>query len=222
MHQTKSYWRMATLAAVAGVLSAFVGSACTVTTSTDDDGGAAGASAAGAATAGANSAGAATAGANSAGSNSAGSSSAGANTAGNAGAAATPYECDVPDVDTPAGTLYPSCAPDAEHTDDVCALCIQSSCCDAYKACYAYGPGDQCGYGGPDDAGEISCVQQCVQDGVAESGVYDATLLGTCANKCITKKANGASKDCEESIGLRTNDLIACMADNCQEKCFGG
>jgi hypothetical protein len=221
MQQTKSYWRLAAITAVAGVAVAFVGSACTVTTTTDDGGAAgdffAGAPGAGAPTAGAG--GATTAGA-------AGATTAGAaGVAGTAGVAAVEYECDVvPDPGGPAGTPYSSCAPDAMSADDVCALCIQSKCCTEYEACYAFGPGDQCGYGGPGDMGEISCVQACIQDGVATNGVFDDSLVLTCGAKCATEKSpNGtSSKECGQVIGYRTNDLVDCMTMNCQTKCYGG
>jgi len=218
MQQTKSYWRLAAFTAVAGVALAFVGSACTVTTTSDNGGAAgdffAGAPGAGAATAGAG--GATTAGAS-------GAATAGAATAGTAGAAPTEYACDV-DPGPAAGTPYPSCAPDAMHTDDICALCIQSKCCTEFEACYAYNPGDQCGYGGPGDLGEISCVQDCIQKGVATDGVFDEKLVGTCGAKCTTQKApNGTStKECGQVIGYRTSDLVDCMTMNCQTPCYGG
>lgn len=219
MQQTKSYWRLAGFTALAGVAFAFVGAACTVTTSTDD-GGAGGDFFAGAPGAGAPAAGAATT-AGASGASTAGATAAGG--ASTAGAAAVAYECDV-DPGPPAGTPYTSCAPDAEHTDDVCALCIQTSCCTEFKACYASNPGDQCGYGGPGDMGEISCVQQCIQDGVATDGVFDDKLVGTCGAKCTTEASpNGtSSKECGQVIGYRTSDLVDCMTMHCQTECYGG
>jgi hypothetical protein len=215
MQQTKSYWRLATLATVAGAAMAFVGSACTVTTSTDN-GGSAGDFFAGAPGAGATQ----TAGA--AGASTAGAAGA-AVTAGAGGAAATPYECDV-SPDAPAGMPLPSCAPDASDPTDVCAVCIEASCCAQFEACYAYNPGDQCGYGGPGDMGEISCVQQCIQDGVKTNGVFDDTLVGTCGAKCTTQKPpNGSSsKECGQVIGYRTSELVDCMTAHCQTQCYGG
>jgi hypothetical protein len=207
MQQTKSYWW---LAALAGVATAFVGAACTVTTSTDDNGGAGGAGTAGATAPGAGAGGATpTAGA------------AGAAIAGAGGAVATPYLCDVANggaVGTPN-----VCTPAAGSEDDVCALCVQSKCCTEFSECYAYNPGNQCGYGGPNDMGEISCVQACIQQGVIDSGgVYDSTLIGTCANECTTQTANGSSKECGPVIGQQTSDLVGCLAENCQSPCFGG
>ena len=206
MQQTKSYWRLTALAAVAGVVTAFVGSACTVTTSTD--GGFAGDSFAGStAVAGAPStAGAApTAGA------------AGTTVTAGTGGVADTYVCDV-SADAPSGTPYPSCT--ADDPKDPCAVCIQGSCCAEYEACYATNPGDQCGSGGPNNMGEISCVQACIQKGVHDNGVFDDTLVGTCANECLTEKASDGTK-CEQSIGYRTNDLITCMTSHCQTECYG-
>ncbi len=214
MQQTKSYLRFV---ALAGVVTAFVASACVVTTSTDDDtAGASGSSTAGAAGAGAG-AGGATAGAG--GAITAGTGGA---SAGTAGTDKVPYACDV-SPDAPAGTAN-VCTPDADHMTDICALCVQDKCCAQYSACFAYNPGDQCGYGGPNDDGEITCVQKCIQDGVADSGVFDSTLVGTCGAKCTTQKApNGtSSQECGSVIGYRTSDLVDCLSTNCQTQCFGG
>jgi hypothetical protein len=216
MQQTKSYWRLAALASAAGVALVFVGSACTVTTSTDA-GGSAGETIAGAPGAGATQAGA---GGAAAGAPAAGAPGAGAPAAGAGGAAPVPYNC-TPASGEALGTPN-TCEPAPGSETDVCALCVKAKCCKEYSECYATTPGNQCGWGGPMDKGEIVCAQQCIVDGIAESGVYDATLVGTCANKCTTQTANGSSKECGEVIGQQTNDLIACLGDNCQMECFGG
>jgi hypothetical protein len=207
MQQTKSYWRLAALATVAGVALAFAGSACTVTTSTDD-GGSSGDSFAGATAAGA----AQTAGASGA--------AVTAGAGGAAGAAAVPYDC-TPDSGEALGTPN-TCEPAVGSETDVCALCVKAHCCTEFGECYATSPGNQCGWGGPNDDGEITCVQACIQDGVQQSGVYDDTLIGTCGAKCTTQKANGSTKECGSIVGQQTSDLVACLAMNCQAECFGG
>jgi len=215
MQQTKSYWRLAALATATGGAFAFVGAACTVTTSTDVGGSTgddAGAPSAGATQAGAGGA--------AAGAAAAGAAAGGAPAAGSGGAAPVPYDC-TPDDGKPLGTPN-TCEPDAGSEDDVCALCVKAHCCTEFSECYATKPGNQCGWGGPNDDGELLCVQQCIQDGVQKSGVYDDTLIGTCAAKCTTQKANGSSKECGPVIGQQTNDLVACLGTNCQAECFGG
>ena len=207
MQQTKSYWRMTALTAVAGVVIAFVGSACTVTT-TSDDGGAAGDIFA---TAGATNTFAGAGGADSAGA---------AAIAGAAGAAKVAYEC-TPDDGTFVGTQN-TCAPAPGSETDKCALCVQSKCCTEYGQCYGTEPGNQCGWGGKDDNGEIVCIQTCIQTGYMQSGVYDADLVSGCASGCATNPANGSAKDCGAFIGQQTSDLVACLDMNCQGPCFTG
>jgi hypothetical protein len=100
---------------------------------------------------------------------------------------------------------------------------VQSKCCAEFSACYATNPGNQCGWGGPNDDGEITCIQACVQKGVEDSGgVFDAMLLGSCGATCTTEKANGSTKDCGTVIGQQTNDLVGCLNNGCQSECFGG
>ena len=221
MQKTKSYWRSVV---VAGVVGAFIATACTVTTSTDvdddDDQGGAGTSSAG-------KAGSATAGAGTAGaSGTAGTGTAGAPTAGTGGSDSELFECDTGEGGA-MGTPY-SCAPADPNND--CQKCLQAKCCAEYGACYAYEPGNQCGWGGPaklpsgEDypGGEALCIQYCIQEGVAMSGTEpDETLIRTCAGGCGTTLATGGTKECGSIIGLQTGDLIGCMSDNCSKVCFG-
>jgi len=212
MQQTKSYWRFV---ALAGVVTAFVASACVVTTSTDDDT----AGAAGTSTAGASSAGAAGAGAG-AGAGGAATAGAGGAAAGAGGMAPTPYQCDPADgvfVGTPN-----TCAPAPGFEMDVCALCTQQKCCTEYSNCFATSPGNQCGWGGPNDQSEAICVQNCIQTEYPKTGVYDDSLVETCAANCATTKAGGSAHDCGSIIGQQTNDLIACLGMNCQSECYTG
>jgi hypothetical protein len=226
MQQTKSYWR---LVALAGVVSAFVASACVVTTSTDDPDNTAGKGGAG--TAGSGTAGSGTAGkggagnAGAGGSGTAGSGTAGSGTAGTGGAGKEPFQCD-PDDGVFVGTPN-SCAP-GDDPDD-CAKCVQAKCCTEYEACYATDPGNQCGWGGPleindkpNEGGEALCVQLCLQDIVAMSEVApEDSDVATCAANCATTPSNGASKDCGSVIGLQTSDLIGCLRNECSVVCFG-
>ena len=220
MQQTKSYWQFL---AVTGVLSAFLGSACVVTTSTDDDVGASGAAGK------ANSAGAPSAGSGTAGSH-AGAGTAGAGTAGGApagGAGPVPFQCDPGQGGSAVG--HPNdCS--VLDSSDRCEQCVQISCCEEWEACYSTDPGNQCGWGGPAEidgkpngGGEALCIQLCIQDGVKLSGTDpDAELVGTCANNCATSTSNGATKNCSSLVGNETNSLVGCQMDHCVKECFTG
>lgn len=219
MQQTKSYWR---LVAVTGVVSAFIASACVVTTSTDDDtdnGGAAGAGTAGSA----GKAGAGTAGSSAAGSSAAGSAGAAGSPQGGAGP--VPFQCD-PGEGGAVGTPN-SCAP--VDVDDVCQKCVQAKCCAEFEACYATDPGNQCGWGGPatidgaeNKGGELLCVQACLQKAVEQSGTApDDSQVQTCGNNCATTLSNGATKECGSVLGIQTSDAVGCLLANCSPQCFG-
>jgi len=223
MQQTKSYWR---LVVVAGIVSAFVAGACTVTTSTDiddddDNGGSAGSGTAGAGTAGSSTAG--TAGSGTAGAGTAGSGTAGAGTA---GGGAVPFQCD-PEGDGGAQGIGNTCAP--SDPSDVCQKCIQAKCCAEFSACYATDPGNQCGWGGPakvngdeNPGGELYCVQACLQKAVEESGTApDDSQVQTCGNNCATTKSNGATTECGSVLGIQTSDAVGCLRENCSVECFG-
>lgn len=217
MQQTKSYWR---LVAVAGVVSAFIASACVVTTSTDDDDNSSNAGASGSGTAGAGTAGA------HAGSGTAGSHAAGAAGSGDGGAGPVPYQCD-PGEGGAVGTPN-TCAP--SDPKDICQKCIQAKCCAEFSACYAYDPGNQCGWGGPakidgeeNPGGELYCIQACLQKVVEENGTApDDSQVRTCGSNCATTLSNGATKECGSVPGVQTSDAVACMRDNCSVECFGG
>jgi hypothetical protein len=198
MQQTKSYWRVV---AALGVVGAFVASACVVTTSTDGAGGDAGETN------------------TTAGSTSAGSSAGGAS-AGSSSTASEDYQCDTGDGGAPPGTAA-DCSPDPKNPSDVCAVCVQAHCCAEFGECYATTPGNQCGYGGPNDDGEITCVQKCLQDGFAATGVDDADLRSGCFDQCTTTTMHKSSHDCG-LIGTQTNALIGCLSDNCLTECIGG
>ena len=211
MQQTKSYWRVV---AALGVVGAFVASACVVTTSTDSG------------TAGDAGETNTTAGATSAGSSAGGATAGSTSTAGTGGTPAaggdtsTSYQCDTGDAGAPPGTAS-DCLPDPANPTDKCAVCVQAHCCAEFGQCYATSPGNQCGYGGPNDGGEIACVQKCLQDGFASSGVDDADLRSMCYDQCTTSTAHKSTHDCG-LIGSQTNALIGCLSDNCLVECIGG
>ena len=202
MQQTKSYWR---LVAVAGVMSAFTASACVVTSSTDDSvaGGTGDGETAGSPGTG-------------------GGTSAGAgNTAGTGGSGDEPFQCDTGDGGAPPGTPA-DCSPDASHPNDACALCVQAHCCTEFAECYATSPGNQCGYGGPNDGGEITCMQTCLQNGFKQTMVDDPDLRTMCEGQCATSTTNHGTMDCGDLIGVQTNALLSCLSDNCLDECIGG
>jgi hypothetical protein len=210
MQQTKSYWRVV---AVAGVVGAFVASACVVTTSTDDGiAGAGGTGAVAGTTSGGTTSTAGTAGVSGS-TGIAGTSGVG----GSAGSAAISYQCDPSDgkaVGTPA-----SCA---DTTGMPCSVCTAAHCCAEYGACFATNPGNQCGYGGPNPGdSEILCIQACVIAATSDGGVADDMTIGTCTNNCITPK-DSAGVTCSAVIGAQTSDLVGCLSMNCQTECFGG
>ena len=220
MQQTKSYWR---LVAVAGVVSAFIASACVVTTGSD--GGSAGTDAGGSGAAGAGTAGA-SAGKSGAGTAGSAAGTAGSATGGAGGEGPVPFQCDMGDGG--AVGMPNTCAPN--DPADVCQKCTQAKCCTQYAECYATEPGNQCGWGGPakvngdpNPGGEAYCLIACIQKGVADSGTApDAELIGTCGNNCATTKSNGATQECGSVLGAQTSDLIGCLKDNCSTQCFGG
>jgi hypothetical protein len=211
MQQTKSYWR---LVAVASVVSAFVASACVVTTSTDDNdtGGSGGSGAkAGSSTTG----GSTTTGG--------GSTTGGSSANGGSGTAGSgeSFVCDDPLSDGGAKGDASSCEP-SDSTDE-CQVCIQQKCCAEYGACYATDPGNQCGYGGPamvngapNEGGELLCMHECLKKRVADSMISatESDIL-TCANECPTEKCGGAT------VGFQTSDVIGCMNTNCSMACWG-
>jgi hypothetical protein len=205
MQQTKSYWRVV---AVAGVVGAFVASACTVTTSTDDSaGGLAGDTTI------------------TGGSTSVAGSFAVAGTGGVVGVAGTAgavtFQCD-PDIDGGVQGTPASCAAPGLLGAD-CSTCTASNCCAEFAACYATNPGNQCGYGGPVAGGdsEISCIKGCISAATGDGGVLDDTTIESCASQCVTPSdSSGAA--CQQAIGVQTSDLVGCWTTNCATACLGG
>lgn len=206
MQQTRSYWRWLT---VTGVASALFASACVVTTDDpdDDNGGASGSNTAGAAGAKAG------AGGSTAGAAGAAVAGAGGSTAGTGG---VPYVCD--DDPTAPGTPNPTCESSGEQS--ACTTCVETKCCAEYKECYGTDPGNQCGWGGPDDKGELACMQLCAQQALIDQGVLGDDEILACSAQCTTTKEHGSTLDCT-LIGGTTSAAFNCIKDSCMVECIG-
>jgi hypothetical protein len=117
------------------------------------------------------------------------------------------------DDENPGGTPYPDCEP--SDAQDACEVCIQQSCCDESQACWAFAPGNVCGWGGPSGFGEIVCYTNCIKDWIANNGGACGTAAqDSCADSCVNTGC--------EAIGDQTWDLAVCMNTNCADECFGG
>src|SRR6185369_14818391 len=104
----------------------------------------------------------------------AGGSSAGAG--GSAGPVS--FQCD-PTDGSALGTPN-SCTP--ADPSDSCQKCVQAKCCTEYSECFAIDPGNQCGWGGPANGGEITCMQACLVETVAGSGTApQVAQVSSCA-----------------------------------------
>jgi hypothetical protein len=239
-------WHKAFLLAAVGVALA---AGCTINseTSDDDDGGEAGSGGTTGGTGGkGGTSGSAGKGGTSGSGGSAGSTAGSGGTAGSAGSGGSAgstagssgagtggtgmLEDDDPLCDPPSGMLdstpYDNCEPaDGEETEP-CAVCIEESCCEQSKACYAYAPGNVCGWGGPMDddgeylgGGEIGCFRSCMLEFVMENGAYDEEAEGDCVADCTTV-TDASGMDCDGNIGSATSELIGCMHDSCEVECF--
>lgn len=207
MQQTKSYWRVV---AVAGVVSAFVASACVVTT-TDGTGGAGGTDTSGGT--GGSSAGT-TSTAGSSGSTPIAGTGGGAPTGGTGGAPAT-VGCDMGEAGAMTGTPAANCN---AASGDTCGACLQTKCCTELEVCNGTNPNNQCGFGGPDSKGEFTCVVACMQMHYTANGNVELPDdLPTCGGICGTDA-------CGTVIGTSTSILVGCAhADGtagCTKECF--
>jgi len=132
--------------------------------------------------------------------------------------------CD-PDSGELPSTPYPGCEPATGEEEDPCALCIEESCCEESENCYAYAPGNVCGWGGPIEGGEylgggeIGCFRSCILEFVEENGAYDSAAEDECASSCATE-TDSAGMDCGGLLGNATSLLIGCMHDSCEAECF--
>ena len=213
MQQTKSYWLVA---AVAGVVSALVGSACTVTTSTDDtSGGDGGTSATSGGTGGTSTGGTTNAGT---GGSSGATSIAGTGgvptTGGTGGTGGATVGCDMGEAGAMTGTPAANCNATA---GDACSACLQNTCCGFLEVCNGTNPNNQCAFGGPDGKGEFACMRTCMKKAFTDNGVATNEDLGTCANNCGTVA-------CGSVIGTSTSILVGCVrpetGTGCDSECF--
>ena len=102
---------------------------------------------------------------------------------------------------------------------DTCGACLKAKCCTPLEICNGTNPNNQCAFGGPNNAGEFTCVTACMKKHFADNGgvelVPDDVLF--CANNCGTDA-------CGPVIGLSTNTLVDCVhADGdtgCTKECF--
>jgi hypothetical protein len=212
MQQTKSYWR---IAAVAGVLGAFVASACVVTSSTDVDDSTAGSSGthtsggSGSSTAGTSSGGSGTSGST----GTSGSSSVAGTSSGGTGSTDV-IGCDMGEAGAMTGTPFPNCKAVAGNP---CSACLQSNCCAELEVCNGTNPLNQCGYGGIDNKGEFNCIAACMQKAFADNGDVELPEdLGTCGGKCGTDA-------CSSVLGISTSILVECVhqkVNGCSAECF--
>lgn len=157
---------------------------------------------------------------------SSGTAGTGGSEAGAAGAPDTRTDplCD-PDSGELPSTPYDGCEPASGEEEDPCALCIKESCCEESMNCYAYDPGNVCGWAGPMEGGEylgggeIGCFRSCILEFVEENGAYDLAAEDDCASSCATE-TDSAGMDCGGLLGNATNLLIGCMHDSCETECF--
>jgi hypothetical protein len=110
---------------------------------------------------------------------------------------------------------------EAESQDQLCQVCIQQNCCDEFEDCYAEGPEEQCGFGGPGtwptEGGEFACFVACVSDPTSEGlsgdlvpGSNDAKAA--CGDHC-------RSSNCTTATTMSV--LTACMtAADCDADCY--
>ena len=151
------------------------------------------------------------------GASSGGASSGGASSTGGDGGAAGGD--DGPMCDASLGTPADSCNLDTSSLPAAqakCVNCLKSkpACCTAMAACYATNPNNECGYGGPpNNPGETEylCYQSCVLDAAAmNGGILEDAAEEACVNGCTRCSL----------ISNETNDIIACMKDECAADCM--
>lgn len=91
------------------------------------------------------------------------------------------------------GTVAVTC--DADDPTNSCQVCVEQKCCTEFEACYA--GNDACG--NPAGNGQIDCLIDCLETGDITS------CSGTCGGANITDA---------------TNDLYACLDNECQVECL--
>jgi len=118
--------------------------------------------------------------------------------------------CD-PDTGDLNNEPYPNCT--AADSGNDCEVCVQEQCCDLSKECFSFNPGNVCGWGGPDEDGEIFCYQECILAIVEANGLCDLDDEDECIAMCTT---DGCGQ-----IGNQTQAMAECMWTNCSDDCFG-
>jgi len=212
----KTAWLSLLALGIAGSIA----TACTISSGDGDglggsSGDSGGSTAAGGAGSGGAKGGTTAAGGAAAGGKAAGGAASGGTSSGGAASLEPVVKCDTL---TSSGTPAPSCTFDAPD-DTVCHKCLSkvASCCDAVKQCYGFGPGleaNQCAYGGPDGSSEFTCFEDCiVGKAKAGGGDYQMADVDFCTDKCATPA-------CGLFVGNATNDLIACMTNECEKECI--
>ena len=87
-------------------------------------------------------------------------------------------------------------------------MCVNKACCKEWNACVA---SYACYDGGPSGEGEIFCFQSCYTAKLT-AGSDPTTAKVQCAGSCVTPGTG--------TIADATNDLIACLDQNCLSQCF--
>ncbi|HEY3500342.1 MAG TPA: hypothetical protein VGK73_36875 [Polyangiaceae bacterium] len=131
---------------------------------------------------------------------------------GGAGGEGPDPEAIVCDSEEPDSTPYPNCEP--VDANNECEACVEQNCCEESQACFAFAPFNVCGWGGPNEEGEINCYVDCISEWLDENGACGQAALDACADECTTAACN--------EFGDKTWDLAVCMNENCSDYCFGG
>ena len=132
---------------------------------------------------------------------------------GGSGGGSSGAVCDPKDGGARGSTPGASCAPEADGGPDLaCQTCVQTNCCNDWKACVARNPNDPCGYGGPKNQGEIICFQECVFGVLEEGGVASNSVIASCAGSCATQGCG--------TISAATNDMVTCLSGPCFDTCL--
>jgi hypothetical protein len=136
-----------------------------------------------------------------------------AGSGGSAGAAPTGVTCD-----PTTGTKLTACEPDPSSTGDdlKCETCRKANCCEEWKTCGSSSPDNACGFGGPQNDGELNCLRRCILTARADGDVTTAEE-GACG---ITCKSTGTN--CATAISDDTTDIYSCLRGKCADDCFGG
>jgi len=127
------------------------------------------------------------------------------------------YVPGVCDGDTAVPSMVPACAPAA--VTDACNKCLQTKCCEEWKACNSTEPMSACAAGAKaGEPGQFDCMTKCFADGAMDAANAN-DLLAECAGKC-TLQCDATDNG---NPTQATNDLVGCANDaetGCQTECF--